>query len=402
MLKCITASSKPISLHVNDEVRQSSPSKTPEEAQKVVSFGLRARDTSRIKAFDDDFDIDSITSVTAAGDDADDGDDGRSESVIGRVEENELSDHAENILHDPETTQGQRKRKRTSAGGDEEGMVDELLPAAAAMKKRRFEAGRLNGEKNLSHTQAKSPKKIKAEPRPEIDVREAAKKRREAEEEIAQQDKAAFSATIDDEELRRIRETLVEEMEIPVRIAYPPTAHEVDSRWDENWNGRKNFKGFRRKGDAQWRQNHTQKIMVPLVEAKEQSFGIGRQYWDDSDSENAKAKRKKKNSSQGQESTQTNIQTQTTTSEHISPTMNRLQQEAEDMVGEVDVEQPRVTRLADKTQQSQRIMNQAQGIKRPGPGLSSRTNKRQKTIRLRGSDDDDDEPKFEFGRRKRT
>lgn len=375
--------------------RASEPEETQEEARRSEARSevpsrqpKSSRNIPQIKAFDDGFDMDSIASFTTP-------DNAASQDVNNEAEN---GTPGISMSPTPEKEQGHGKRKRSPARDDEEDMVDELLPAAAAMKKRRLEANQVNGGKSSGQLPTQLQKKAKA--KPEIDVRENVRKHREAEEEVARQDKEALNATLNADELKKIKETLVEIMDIPVRTSRPTQSQRnTDGRWDEKWNGRKNFKGFRRKGDANWRQNHSQKIMVPLVEAKKQSFGIGQKYW--SDSESDKDRRKKK-SSRNQRQNQTQIQSQTQRlEEHASPVTKRLQREAAQVVGEVDIEQPRTTRLADKTQQSQQTMDQTQGLKRPGSSAGGNNVKRQKTLRPRESDEDD-EPKFRFGRRKKT
>jgi hypothetical protein len=69
---------------------------------------------------------------------------------------------------------------------------------------------------------------------------------------------------------------IVEEMEIPVRT--PPTrVEETSDRWEAQWNGRKNFKKFRRKGEP--RSRTVQTVIVPLEEVTRKDFGIGDHYW---------------------------------------------------------------------------------------------------------------------------
>ncbi|KAI9656409.1 MAG: hypothetical protein M1831_004661 [Alyxoria varia] len=47
--------------------------------------------------------------------------------------------------------------------------------------------------------------------------------------------------------------------------------------WNDDWNGRRNFKRFRRKGQPVANRGH--KVIVPLEEAKQKDFGIGDDYW---------------------------------------------------------------------------------------------------------------------------
>ena len=209
----------------------------------------------------------------------------------------------------------------------------------------------------------------------------------------------------------------VEEMPLYVRTNQPSRASEGggigNDRWDERWNGRKNFKKFRRKGDPSGGpRRNVQNVIVPLVEVKKHSYGIGEQYWDHSNDEESGSKRKKKGTSQGQSLTQsqprlrdqlqTLTQTQTDDEDHeerSSLTTTRLQQEAAEIVGAIDMDSPRRTRLADKTQS-----RNARPNKRPASGAGAGATKKQKTIQTRpaSDDSDSDDLKFRFGRRNKS
>ena len=351
------------------------------------------------KAFDDEFDPDSVTAFDTY-------DDGPPQDVASRSQASSVADsrfeQRAAVKEEPEIS---RKRRHSTPGSeDEEDMVDELLPAATAMKRRKLEIERQNGiskatAKNQPQVQVTKPKREKKE----IDVREAAKQQREAEEEAERKERERLDADAGEvEHVKPANVVVIEKFELPVR-AYKPRSEnrENSDRWDPAWNGRKNFKGFRRQGD---KRPKVQKVIVPLVEAKGQSYGIGEQYWDHSHEKESKSKKKHTvlhTQSQSQPRSRKQTQTQTQEEdEHASPNTMRLQQEAEDIVGPIDVETPRRTRLADK-KQSQNVRSN----KRPASGVGLAAVKKQKTIPTKPASDDSDSDsnlKFRFGRRNKA
>jgi hypothetical protein len=344
---------------------------------------------SRFKAFDDGFDEDSVP-VMASYDDVS----GAAESQS--YQDSVADSQSRNPSPEREVRTSSLKRSRRASESEEE-MVDDLLPAATAMKRRKIEM-----EKNsvsaagLSKQSAQplpvsKPKKIKKE----IDIREVARQQREAEEEVEKTEKKRFEEGLGNIELvKPARLVVVEEMALPVRPARPTRASGGSHpRWDEKWNGRKNFKKFRRVGDGTGRRLHTNKVIVPLVEVKKPSYGIGEKYWDRPEKD---LPRTRDSGRSGNTQTPKQPRTQTQSDEQTSPQTTRLQQEAAEIVGAIDVESPRRTRLADKTQ------SQNARPKRGAPDSTLGTAKRQRTIStVHDSESDSDDLKFRFGRRKR-
>ena len=154
------------------------------------------------------------------------------------------------------TNQSSRKRLRTSDGDGNESLLETILPAAAAMKRRRVEeekaardAGPVENVQPVSSdlTSTSSSKNVK--PSKEINIQHVVRQRRRAEEEEAMRDEESLAnmeeMTI--EEMKTL--AVVEEMEVSPR---PPPSSRTrnngeDDRWDPRWNGRKNFKKFRRR-----------------------------------------------------------------------------------------------------------------------------------------------------------
>lgn len=200
-------------------------------------------------------------------------------------------------IDSPPPNQDSGVRKRPSPPSeeeaeDDEAVMDQILPAAAAMKRRRIEEEQNRKDKG-EHVVAKTtpskpdsiPKIGRAQkPKKPVDVRAVARERREAEEEIARLDEEALKASIDEAEISKMRNlALIEEM--PVKSRSDRTAAETRGpQWDERWNGRKNFKRFRRRGEAghaQPRRGGT--VIVGLEEVQKKSLGLTEEYWLESD-----------------------------------------------------------------------------------------------------------------------
>lgn len=210
---------------------------------------------SKMKTFDDGFDMESIPVYTPDDDD-----------------------------HDPTATQAMdldptgepSQALSTVEEQDENDTVADLLPGARAMKRRRAEMaedhqGRL--DKPMKAVATPKPKRAK------LDVREAARKHRQEEEEEQLRQAAEdrhLSQDLDVEKLRNL--AIVEEMDLPIR---EPVVRqdEGSDRWDDRWNGRKNFKRFRRKGEPLHARQRIQSVIVPLEEVTRKDFGIGGHYW---------------------------------------------------------------------------------------------------------------------------
>ena len=308
-------------------------------------------------------------------------------------------EHVSSVGSDPENS---RKRPRP-VSEPEDDSIDDLLPAATAMKRRRLDAEKENSQKGVASKAISSwgkvanlpLKKIKKQKK-EIDVREAAKEHREAEEEAARLERDALNAGLDDIDTKLPANLVViEEMQVTDRTDRPARAErQASNRWDEKWNGRRNFKKFRRQGDDNGRRLHTQNVIVPLVEVKKNTYGLGEQYWNRSERDGTNKHKSSAESgiSQSQSQTQGNMESE----ERTSPAATRLQQEAAEIVGEIDVSQPRRTRFMDKTQ------SDSARSKRPASSFGGSVAKRPKTIHTApASDSDSEDLKFRFGRHKR-
>lgn len=153
--------------------------------------------------------------------------------------------------------------------------VSELLPGATAMKQR------MGSKPRRELTPPPDPPKKRS--RPKLDVIEAARQHREAEDRAAvaqlEEDGVAFRAVVDGMDLSRLQDlAIIEEMPLRRRDEREQSTAN-GSQWDERWNGRQNFKKFRRKGDSNRSQRRVQAVIVPVEEAKRKDFGMGNEYW---------------------------------------------------------------------------------------------------------------------------
>ena len=297
-----------------------------------------------------------------------------------------------------------RKRPLPSDNEDDEDISEKLLPAAAAMKRRKLEGEKDAYERGVSLEPTSENRKQKAEqptkkskPRREVNIQEVVRERREAEEEAARKDDEALKEQLDAADVEAMRNlAVVEEMDIPERNARPRwrDANGQDSeRWDERWNGRKNFKKFRR-GRQDNDRRRGPSVIVPLEEVKKKTHGIGDEYWLESDKSKKKQKEKERASqSQSQPFTTARSQPKEVPSKLLTGDEAEI----------IDIEAPRTTRLIDKTQNTERESNESTTRvgKRPAPlGMKAATAKRQKIFATPESDSDsEDDLKFKFKKR---
>lgn len=317
-------------------------------------------------------------------------------------------------------TQTPNPRKRPAPAPEienEEDLMDGLLPGVAALKRRKIEQQKeaertgKSFEEPVAKTQSKEPAPRK-KAKKEVNIKDAVRERREAEDQAARENEEDIQGTIGDmniEEMKRL--AVVEEMAVPTRSDRPirHAANGIHSdRWDDRWNGRKNFKKFRRQGEGgQARRGHT--VMVPLEQVKQKDFGIGEEYWLD-DSEKAKRKRKTQSQSQAFSS----AKSQQIDDENIEPEEpSALEVPAElalnvddDTPATIDVEAPRTTRRMEQLQDTGQSSNRSQatnGTKRAAPAKAKPPPaKKQKVVAAKDSDDSDSEDglKFRFRRKK--
>lgn len=228
----------------------------------------------------------------------------------------------------------------------------------------------------------------------QVDYQKLVRERREAEEEAARRDEESLRGVVEGENVEAMRNlAVVEEMEVFPRrsIAKQNVNGGVNPRWEDEWNGRKNFKKFRRQGEDGRVRRMGQSVMVPLEEVKRKEFGIGEDYWlENTEKVKRKRKEKEKTTSQSQSQSQRKSQTKSIPKELVVD-------DGEDLPEVVNVDAPRTTRSRD-TESSSR----ATGKRRADSQGREGETKKQKTFAVRDSDSEsEDEMKFRFGRRKR-
>jgi nijmegen breakage syndrome protein 1 len=213
-----------------------------------------------------------------------------------------------------------RKRSAPPMDHDEsQSIVDDVAPAAQAFKKRKLAEEAARRRRGASTPppaiQPKAVPKTKLRgktSKKEIDVQEvlAQKQAEEAEkaakaEELARAEREAFQETLNGMSIEDIRNlAVVEEMPVVRRVPPPRPAAQADEsdRWDERWNGRKNFKKFRRRGADNGRRV-TGRVIVQLEEVKKKDFGIGDDYWLEDDPDSLDQGKKKRSKSKGAQET---------------------------------------------------------------------------------------------------
>jgi nijmegen breakage syndrome protein 1 len=362
--------------------------------------------TSRFKGFDDDFDMPALPESIP---------DGQGEAPAPQTQELFVSQsqYSESAQKSPESVSGRTRsnRKRRSdppiQEEDEEEVLDQLAPAATNLKRRRLAeelARKRRGEPSppppaapelVTQTLTRKSKKIK----PEIDVLEVARQRREKEEEIARVEREALQEAMDGMDIDQIRNlAIIEEMDV-TRSAPPAgaSAHgDEGERWDNRWNGRKNFKRFRRRGEDGPRVLN--KVIVPLEEVKKKDFGIGDEYWLEGDKDTTK---KKKGKGRARETQPQSIGI----SQSQAPPVQRQEQETQVAETEnVDPPTPsqkatRSQRLADKTNISP---SRPSRNKRPAEPMTKQApaKKARQAPRRHDSDDSEDGLGFRFRKKK--
>jgi nibrin len=258
---------------------------------------------SRFKGFDDDDDFETPMSSVAESMVVDTAQMVESQSQGLFVSQDPDSDVHRELPQPPERpTRSSRKRP---APIEEEDIMESMAPAAAGLKRRRLAeetARKRRGEstpppppvpKEKPLVATESRKKVK----PEIDVMEVARQQREKAEALAKAEREALVRDLDGMDIEAIRDlAIIEEMEVKRAKPPPRTAARADEseRWDDKWNGRKNFKKFRRRGVEGGNERGMNKVIVALEEVKRKDFGIGDDYWLEGGEDSQRRKRKGK------------------------------------------------------------------------------------------------------------
>ncbi|KAK6534490.1 hypothetical protein TWF281_005811 [Arthrobotrys megalospora] len=218
----------------------------------------------------------------------------------------------------PQTLQSQGTKRRGIVSDDDDedddAIMDRMLTGQATLKRRRIEEEAKQAEavkptKLLPSAQKKTEEPPTPEPEPikveeeEVDTKPAKGKkkavdskviqtaqeiRRKEEARAAEEDAANEMTSEEIAAVARMRDlALVEVFEIAPRTEQPTRRSQAygdeGDRWDNTWNGRRNFKKFKKRskngeveGPMRRMGGH---IMVPLVEHKVKGYGTGEEYF---------------------------------------------------------------------------------------------------------------------------
>ncbi|KAK0648869.1 hypothetical protein B0T16DRAFT_427844 [Cercophora newfieldiana] len=347
------------------------------------------------------------------------------------------------------TRRSQRKRALSPLPEhDESAFLDGIAPTIAAAKRRRIEAGKepvppppepkptIKDEEMSSPPNARSAATRGRKKRllDGQDILELARKRREEEEARIAAEQADLEKVDDDIDYAAIRALHIVE-EIAVRFPNedaPGRSRDqdiADGRWDPRWNGRKNFKRFRKQGETGGRP--PPRIIVQLEEVKPKEYGIGDDYWlEDEDSNKRKQGSQRESQSQFANGTSAGRETEAASNGREKPATRRTvlaldSSDEDDMVEDSvspDLDDPapeparsRAAKAAEREaarraqlqsqSQSQSQPQSQTGRKRPAvaePAGERASKKTRGKLQVRDSEDSgdsDDELKFRFGRR---
>ena len=313
---------------------------------------------------------------------------------------------------------------------EEEDEMELIAPAAASLKRRRLAddlARRQRGESTPPPPAPSSPKSTTAKPaakkrKKEVDVLELARQQREKAEELARAERESLQEPLEGMDIAAIRNLAIIE-EMPVvrkdKSAKASAYGEHGGRWDDRWNGRRNFKKFRHKG----REGGVlrSRVIVPLEEAKKREFGIGEEYWvEERDVSRGRKKGKAKErdtqiqggtQSQGRKSTNQSSKQRAEEGEE-SPSLFVLQDPQAEIISDEDDDtslpdipteasraksHTQTQKLADKTSAVKNVPAKA-GNKRVGQTTLTKGGAVKKA-RVEDSDDSEDELRFKFRKR---
>lgn len=307
------------------------------------------------------------------------------------------------------------QRKRPASTLQEDDLMEGMAPAAAKFKRQRLERGEepdalgQEADKAAETRIFKPEKKLKKE----IDVLAMVTQHREEEEARARAEKEDLANLPDDIDLAEIRRlNIVEEIEVHLPSAQARTRDQdvADGRWDPKWNGMKNFKKFRRRGEPRGRQ--PARVIVSLTEAKNKEFGVGDDYWLEDESQG----RKKATSQTARESEASSAAAPESLAAQRRRVVGVVVEDSSDEEQVDTPEQPESAASRTRTSQVAATPSQAsartqvsrdttksQGSKRSAPeSAPEQPAKRQRPTRKApaASDDSDDELKFRFGKRR--
>ncbi|KYK57567.1 hypothetical protein DCS_04578 [Drechmeria coniospora] len=323
-----------------------------------------------------------------------------------------------------QSRQSRQSRKRPAPGLQEDDLMEGLAPGFARFKRQRLE----NSHAFASPSPEPEPEEAPTKARPkkqnkELDILALAGRHREEEEARARAEKEYLATLPEDVDLAEIRRlTIVEEMPLRRRANAGRTLEQdiADGRWDPKWNGVKNFKKFRRRGEEHGRPSP--RVIVPLTQVKNKEFGVGDNYWLEEETDQRKMAASTaaslpipESASSASIAASSRPNQQGNTGRIAAPATDNSDDGDQGSLVPLSESGPRGTRSAKvtatqsqrttTTQESQgRSEGQSEGrSKRLAPeSAASEASKRprRKAFEVADSEDSDDELKFRFGRRR--
>lgn len=247
-----------------------------------------------------------------------------SQSLFVTQQEPDMTTWREPSEEPPPVIQPRTARKRQATPIDEEERQGRLAPSFVKLKKRRLEeeeARRERGESTPVPQKARpvEPPKERTPPPPATEkkkpakrtkksgdagVEEAMQKRMEEQEQAAAAERDAQLSIMADINIDEVRSG-IEILEMSVgrtRTITRPGRADESERWDDKWNGRRDFKKFRRRG-APAGKDH-ERVIVSLKEVKNKEFGIGDEYWVDNRVQGEKDSQKRNQNRKGRQQTE--------------------------------------------------------------------------------------------------
>ncbi|KAF8540973.1 hypothetical protein BDD12DRAFT_876322 [Trichophaea hybrida] len=296
---------------------------------------------------------------------------------------------------------------------EDEGLdIMDLLPGSKIVKRRKVaeEEERMRRGNTVSPPEPNNPKespkeemtekpeskrKGKKKGKPETSFETQAREIREKEAEQAEKAKAQEQTMMEGLDIEGLKNLAIVEVvkvkprtDRPIRDVYG----DESARWKPEWNGRNNFKKFKRAGrGSTTRSVAGPKVFVDLVESKGRDYGIGDGYWIENEENPSRKKNSQKNTQPANTPADTSLYT--TARETAEPS----EAESRPRRGRTQVSGSRLAAVA-----------KSHGTKRPAPPQAvTGGGKKQKTLQIQSDDEsssddsDDDDLKFKLPKRRK-
>jgi hypothetical protein len=297
---------------------------------------------------------------------------------------------------------------------EREDQLDSLFPTAAKLRKQR-EATRAPSIP-AEPVQTSKPKgvdvlaqlnRVKAKADKDINVREHVRQRIKEEEDRRKADEDSLREALEGVDISELKNLArIEEMDVLRREDRGSTRNQSQGnseRWNPDWNGRKNFKKFRRRGAERGVQAH--KVIVTLEEAPpKKGFGIGDTFFLEDVEPSSRSRNSRRGREQADDSSEPEVggftrpkrTTQSQSQREVINVEDSGPDDEEDPVQRTQRSSGRTQRVAETqlgTTQSQR------GKKRGSVVASGQPASKKGRFGRRDDDSDEEETGFRFKRR---